>query len=725
MKKFVAVFAPWLLACSAVAQTTPPESGSTIRATSTEVLLDLIVRDKHGKPVRNLKPGEVEIFENGVRQEIKAFRFVSLRDSQEKKHQGSPAVAFRPLRATNVVSVVFHNLNPVARTRALEAVQEFVTGHLQPDTYFGVFNLDDRLTGILPFTMDRTEVLKAAKNSFMAQPVDFGRASESLLTASLNRPAVNVVVNTAAHTASVSMTVRGGEISRSSVAGADVSSGAGANALRGDQVAERTTFNNIAGMRETDRIRTMIDQLGSLPGRKTILLVTTGLLTTGDSDLFQTLVDRATAGGITVYPLDVTGLSETSSSQAANLALGEVAGTSRSQTQSTRAGEAGQGSNLAAMKERSLQNDNVQLAVRASDTQASLRALAEGTGGFLIANTNDFRKSFQRVSDDVMAHYEVAYRPASDKFDGRLRKIDVKLARADVAVESRTGYFAMPDLNGAPARPPFEMMGLAALNTDPLPHDFEFRTSVFQFRKEGSKSASALVIEVPGTSLEPRPRADTGKQSLHASALVLVKDATGQIVDRYGVDSPFEIPEANLAAVRATPITYTHPVVLPPGRFTVETAVLDREAGRSSATVAPLEIRGSKGAVDLSSIVLVQRIEPAGVQVDPADPLNFKGNRSIPFLGSTIPQDAKPLVYFVVYPSKTAADPPKIRVEFLVDGKVAGSQLADLPAPEPSGAVPMIVKAVLHPGNCELKITALQGNDAVTRSVAYTVVAKK
>src|ERR1035438_9724542 len=55
---------------------TSPAPGPTIRVTTTEVALDLIVRDKKGRQVKNLKPGDVEIFEDGVRQQVLSFRMV-------------------------------------------------------------------------------------------------------------------------------------------------------------------------------------------------------------------------------------------------------------------------------------------------------------------------------------------------------------------------------------------------------------------------------------------------------------------------------------------------------------------------------------------------------------------------------------------------------------------------------------------------------------------------
>ena len=50
--------------------------------TTTEVLLDLVVHDKRGRQVKNLKAGEVEIYEDGVRQQILSFRPAGSHEAQ-------------------------------------------------------------------------------------------------------------------------------------------------------------------------------------------------------------------------------------------------------------------------------------------------------------------------------------------------------------------------------------------------------------------------------------------------------------------------------------------------------------------------------------------------------------------------------------------------------------------------------------------------------------------
>ena len=706
-----------LLTSRVSAQNAPPADGGTaIRVTTTEVLLDLVVRDKRGRQVKNLKADDVEIHEDGVRQKILSFRPVATHEVQRREpgvetKKGPAIVTPRSLHAVNVVCIVFHNLDPVSRTRAIEAVQEFIKNDLQPDTYVGVFNLNDRLTALYPFTNNRKELLQAAQTAFNGRPMDFSRASEAILTA--NPTQATIVAAVGSRSANVTLQVTGGEISKTAFAGADVSNDIGANIMRGDQVRERSDFSNIVGMHETDKIITMINELGTLPGRKTVLLVTTGLVTTGDPKRFQSILDNANRSGVTVYALDTEGLSQTDTIQAGNNAVGQVAGVSRTQ--------AAANSSLAAMKEKSRQNDNMNIAVRTSDTQASLRELSEGTGGFLIANTNDYRKPFQRIIEDFDAHYEVAYHPSSERYDGHLRKIEVKLARADLQVESRTGYFAMPDLNGASALAPFETTALAVLNAKPLPHTFDFQSAAFNFRNDGTHAQNVLAFELPGASLIGTPDPQQKAHRFHISLLALVKDAGGQIVDRYSVDAPYQIPNENLAAVRASSITYTHPVSLPSGQYTVETAVVDREGGRSTANVVPLVIPERSKGVGMSSVVLVQQVEPVSGPPDASDPLVFQGKRMVPMAVPALKSTAKPMVYFVVYPDKANADRPKIQVEFLSGGQVLAKQTADLPPPEPSGTIPMIVGAALRPGNCELRITALQGSESATGSVKYTV----
>jgi VWFA-related protein len=712
----------------------PAEPSVTIHTTVNEVLLDLVVRDKHGRLVRNLKPAEVEIYEDGVRREMLSFRLeegpggAQDQRASEEQHDApaashdapvpSPAAVSpgRSLHALNVVCIVFHNLDPYTRKYAVDAAEEFLKDDLEPGTWVGIFSLSDRLIPLHPFTTDRREMSEAIKNVATGTGLDFMSAAQAMLSA---EPIMVSVTESGSGGpgggVSTDLTITGGELNPLAINGADVATSMGANMRRGDLVAQRRLFGNIEGMRETDSILMTIEQLAKLPGRKTVLLFSPGLATTGDPERFDTIVNKANRADVSFFAIDVTGLTQNSNVVASVAALKHVTSLSQSQ---------GKGSDgPAVMMERMRQDDYLLSAVRTTDTQASLRALAEGTGGFLIGSTNDLKKPFQRVVEEIDAHYEAVYRPASDKYDGHLRKIQVKLARADLTVESRPGYFALPEIKGSAPLTSFDVLGLLALDRQPRPHAFDFRSAVLQFRGDGENSQYALTYEVPASSLTATPEPEQKKHRLHLSLVGLVKDSGGQVVDKFSQDAPYDIPDDKLASIGTASVPYTHLLSLPPGRYTVETAVLDRQANREAANEVAFDSPGRKG-MGLSSVMLVKQVEAAAGPPDPANPFRVENNLVTPELTTALSASAKPYVYFVVYPDKASQEQPRIVVQFLVNGQVVARKVSELPAPDPTGAIPMLIESPAEPGNCELKIIAIQGAAALERSLKYTVPAK-
>lgn len=724
--------------------------GPAIHATVNEVALDLVVRDKKGRLVKNLKPGDVEIYEDGVRQQLRSFRLVggepgaaqpAPQSQPDQPPRPAPVTAgesMMPLRSVNLVCIVFHNLDAATRKWGVAAAQEFIRTELRPGTWVGVFNLDSRLTPLHPFTTSRDALLRAASNAFYGSSVDITRAAEAVLNSTPNLQLLVGFRNKDGSGGGMLDLSTTGSVAMTAITGADVDNGPGANAQRGDMVIEREQFIGIVGAHQMDQINMMIRDIGAYPGHKTVLLLSPGFTTTGDPDQFQAMLNKANRADVSVYAFDANGLSEVSTTQASTVAMQHVVTLSQQQGQLVPGAPGAPalpsgvvvtsvtgGAGYAAEKSR--QGDYQRDAVRTSDTESGLRALAEGTGGFLVANTNDLRKPFQQIIEDVDSHYEADYHPSSDKWDGRFRKIEVKLARADLKVESRDGYFAIPDIAGSGTLRPFEIAGLMTLNSRPWPHAFEFRSAAFQFRP-GANSQSAVVFELPGAALTATPLPALKKHRLHASLFAVVKDSDGQIVDRFGQDFPYEVPDDQLAGIQATPIDYSHAFNLPAGHYTVESVLIDREAKRASASTVELDSPAAKG-VGLSSVMLVARADALTAPPDAEDPFQFQGREVVPILNgsanaSALKASAQALVYFVVYPDKSIQETPRIRVEFLVGGEELAQKQSELPPPDSSGAIPVVVNAVTKPGNCEIKITALQGFQSATQSVTYTVAAQ-
>jgi len=703
----------------------PVESGVTIRTTVSEVALDLVVRDKKGKVVKTVKPGDVEIYEDGVRQQLLSFRLVSGPSAQELAPvpgatSGTTKPLSLPLKAVNVVCIVFQGLDLNTKKWAVEAVREFLKSDLPQDSWVGIFNLGARLSVLQPFTTDRNALILAAKNAFAGPTLDFVAAANTVLS-------MNPMVVTADEGG---IHVSGGEINSAAIGDVNVETSASANAQRADLASQNRQFSHIEASRQTDQLVTMIQQLATLPGRKTILLLTPGLTSTGDPDRFHKILASAAKANMTFYGVDAHGLGENSTAMSSSAALSHVVALSQQQQGSTGTSTAtvagvgsvqttptgGAGQSMALMR----QDDELRNAVRGSDPQATLRALSEGTGGFMIANSNDLRKPFQHIVDDLDTHYEAIYRSSTGKLDGRLRKLEIKLAKADLTVDSRAGYFAMPDLKGSPMKP-YEMVALMALSQKPEPHAFDFRASAYQFRPQGENSQFAVAFEVPISNLTATPIADQKKHRLHLSVFGLVKDGDGQVVDKFSQDSSYDVADDNLAAVESSPITYSHPLNLPAGRYTVETVVADREGRKVATGVISIDNPERKG-LSLSSVMLVKQLEAVVGQGDPTDPFQFQGRRVVPEMAASLPPTAQPYLYFVIYPDKSNAEKPAVQIQVLLNGEVVAEQDADLASPDPSGAFQVVIGgAPANPGNYELKVTALQGNDSVEQSARYSV----
>jgi Ca-activated chloride channel homolog len=82
-----------------------------------------------------------------------------------------------------------------------------------------------------------------------------------------------------------------------------------------------------------------------------------------------------------------------------------------------------------------------------SEEDKSLKQLAEDTGGraFFTGTIVDLEKSFSSIANELRSQYLLAYSPTNEKYDGKFRKIEVRLpGHKDLKVRARKGYAAYP-----------------------------------------------------------------------------------------------------------------------------------------------------------------------------------------------------------------------------------------------------------------------------------------
>ncbi|HTQ56021.1 MAG TPA: VWA domain-containing protein [Bryobacteraceae bacterium] len=441
----------------------PPASDVVIRSSVREVLLEVAVHDGHGRLVKDLTPDEVSIYEDGVRQQIQSFHTVAGRDvriEDEKQTRAVAApdrrIAFNPLRLINIVCLVLNDLNPDTRATAFDAARLFVDTELRPNTFIGVFALDGGgLRSLYPFSSSREQLLKAVQ------------------LASVNQlPSLNVGVAAALNglsaTANAPFVPGGG-----AVGVADGSSTRNPLGVRGE-----IGFSENTGLREIDALRALVRQLGALEVQKTVLLLGTGLTRPPDQlEYWDSLIKAANENNVRFYAMDVYGLGvcqgDTDPDCVAHSAVapaiamlpyvaalskqqaildngkagaGQPAGSNAGPPVSSAAAlTAAQGgsspSATAQMAELSHQDDYLKFMVSSANRQEAVRELAERTGGFLIANTNNTAGLLARVMEEVDTHYEISYRPNPDAANEHFRRIEVKLTRPGLKAETRGGYY--------------------------------------------------------------------------------------------------------------------------------------------------------------------------------------------------------------------------------------------------------------------------------------------
>jgi len=734
--------------CNSAPQDT---SETVIRSTVREVLVDMVVRDAHGHLVTNLKPGEFTVYEDGVRRDVRSFRLVAgseVRAEDEKqaaeaqpagaKLPGSKAAPppFNPVRTVNLVCLILNDLNPETRAVAFDSARKFVNEELRPNTFIGVFSLDSSgLRPVFPFSNNRERLLKAVELAAVNQLPAVNLSVGSMLNG-LGMPAIG---NVTPMTGAVGF-----------ADGANVKDPLG---LRGDM-----GFSTNAGLREIDALIGLVRQLSPLPFQKTAVLLTTGLTRPADLTEWDSLIHQAVAGGVVFYAMDVYGLGVCqgdtdpdcvahSAMASAESMLALAGGLSAAQGPASEGGQtipgvtthsqggaaaaaagaaAAQGpsstTKAAVMMELAHQDDYLKAGVLSANRQEAIRELAERTGGFLIANTNNTGTLLRHVMEEVDTHYEVTYAPLADREDGRFRKIEVKLARPDWRVETRGGYYAVPETGEGPLSAE-EMAGMRALDTQPHPHDFAFLLRAYRFREAGGMAQYAIAFELPISHLTAAPAEDPSKRRLHTTLLALVKDSQGQIVDRVSKDVSSEVAADRLSAVQAELMTYERAVKLAPGHYSVEAAVVDREGNRAGTGAFEID-NPERRETAVSDIALVRRLVDLGRTADAADPFEFAGNRVLPSLETGLPAGTQPAFYFVVYPQPGKAAKPKVRVQLLRDGRVIGTSTPPLPPARTSDGIPIVLTESRDPGSYELRVMVADAGVSAERSFAYTVAGK-
>jgi VWFA-related protein len=638
------------------------------------VAVDLVVRDKKGRLVTDLRQDEVEVLEDGVPQKLTSFRATQAGAAGAGvpgSDAATAAPALEPPAGASAgqphrVVLIFGRLSSDGRRLAQSAGDEFARKYTTPDTAVTVVRIDGGLIPVLDRASDSTAVKEAVREATAAIGGGPGRAGGPV---------------------GADSTYSGQQLSR-------LQGGASVNDLsQADSVAL------------VNALVTVVDGLKGDAGRKTVLLFSEGFtVPAGYENVFADLQSRANRANVSFYGIDVRGLQLATQLGSSGAALSSAALISAQQRDS------GSGGN-AATRDQMTQDDTVQTSMR-SDVVDTLTRLSTSTGGFLVTQTNDFDRPLARIAEDIRGYYEASYAPSAAAAPGQFRKIEVRVARKDVRVQSRSGYFTTPP--GATA-------AFAGLAEAQLPSDFEVLSRFYRFGREGGGPFDCL-IKVEASLGKAEFREDPGKMGLVGRVL----DGHGDVVDTFAQDVSLGGTPEQIEASRAQTLPLARRLKLSPGNYTVEFLVRDAVGNRSSGRRFALTVPAPEGALAMSSLVVVGSVDPADPKSDPTDPLRIADRRIVPNLGRPVaaaPGATLP-IYYAVYVRPGEKEAVTATVEVSREGQIVARGSSPLPPADAAGRITglsPIPLQKLQPGTYEVKVTVSKQGLSAVETTTVTV----
>ncbi len=510
--------------------TAPPVDNDVVKISTNLIQVDVSVTDAGGKAVSDLKRDEIEIYENGQKQNITHFKFVSVSRAVVDKATAKEDIAI-PGQAARLQRQQVH------RTIAL-VVDDFVLSF--ESIYF----------------------TKRTLRKFVAEQMQEGDLVAIILTgqsigALANFTTDKRVLNAAIDKIRYNLMGTGGQTAQDPIdpfsTGADVEN---------DKNFHNSFKDFRTGIIAKGYLATMsyaVSRLKEMPGRKSVILFSDGIdLTRGYSvtDTIDPIIEQATRASVVFYAVDPRGLQTTGYTAADKIT------DFRPQALSNR-----------------LKAQSRLLFV----TQGGLVYLTEKTGGFTIKNTNDLSDGVRRVLDD-QSYYLVGYEPDSDTFDPKTRrfnKLEVKVSRKGVNTRYRSGFFNFATGSAPTVQPKLapEQQLEAALVSPFAESGIGLRlTTLFgNDRTSGSYVTSLLHIDGGGMKFTDQP---DGRKKAEFEILAVNYGRDGKPVDKLAKSYTVHFAAADTDKFMSGGFVYrfTFPVTKP-GAYQYRVALRDTQGG--------------------------------------------------------------------------------------------------------------------------------------------------
>src|SRR3984893_17707397 len=598
MNKALAIAAAMLLALNASSQAPQqaqqPQYG--LHVTSELVLVNVVVRDKKGNLVRDLKNEDFTLLEDGKHQTISTFDFENVDELATAGAAETTVVGTAPdgslLRPAEKSAALnardrrlmllffdFSGMDPEEIERSVEAAKKFVQTRMQPADLIALVSLATNMRIDLDFTDDKTKVLSAltAYTSGQGQGFDNGATG----------------------------------------------SAEGVAETGGAFTADDTDYNTFNADRKLLALQSIMQTLGKIAQKEPIIYFSTGVSQSGVDN--QSALRAATASAVnanvSIYPVDIRGL------------LAFPPG-----------GEA----QSASLHGQSAYNGATVLNDLSSNaaTQETLSTLASDTGGKAFFDSNDFGAVFSQVQKDSSAYYVLGFTSTNALKDGRFRHLKVQVNRPDLKLDFRSGYYAGRDF-GHLNRADREQQIQDEIASESPQTDVAVYAGAAYFRQDDSHYYLAVSLVIPGSQIPFVQAKDKDNATIDIIGEVRAggKFAVGHLRDtvKLAVDSAQQVRRKN--------VQYNTGFLLAPGSYHLKFVVRENQSGRMGTFETDVQVPDlRKAPLRMSSVVLSSQRVPAGAKkTSGPHPLVQDQTELVPNITHVFTQDQHMYLQYEVY----------------------------------------------------------------------------
>ncbi|HEU5402144.1 MAG TPA: VWA domain-containing protein, partial [Terriglobales bacterium] len=413
---------------------------ATFRAAARAVVVDVVVTDAKGHPIKGLRRDDFEITEDGKEQDIRTFResaeSQSLSQDLPSKSTKQPPNVFTNSPATStepgsVMMILLDLLNtPLADQQyAREELAKFLKDRATNTSQFALAvmtaNPKAPLKLVQGFTPDEN-ILLAALNQGKGLPATAGwQAADKTSQDSVRK---------------VRELTRGDSLYNSWQA-----------LLHGLEISQEVEQSMDTEARVRTTAATLVQlasYLAGIPGRKSLVWLSGSFpitLNAGPNPLTPATDNRSYArlveqvsnilaqSQVAVYPVDVRGMDAASDLSASASSFAPL----HASTPTVAITPFAEDTPISPYHQQTLQQMGARL-----DEHVALERIASATGGKAFFNANALQDAISTATEQASNYYSISYSPSNKNYDGRFRKIKITLPDKQVHLYYRPGYFA-------------------------------------------------------------------------------------------------------------------------------------------------------------------------------------------------------------------------------------------------------------------------------------------